>query len=111
MNRKKLIELIRYGRACPNEMDMFDSCYGCKYARVVDCDIERLADYLIAHGVTFVKSTNVFSNADRIRAMSDKELTDFICNLHYDCCECSFESNDEVCKLAYWLKQPAKEDK
>lgn len=63
MNRKKLIELIRYGRACPNEMDMFDSCYRCKYARVVDCDIERLADYLIAHGVTFAKDANVLTNA------------------------------------------------
>ena len=57
------------------------------------------------------------TNADRIRAMSDEELADFIdrcemsdidysktfcnlCNGQYECSQCRLE----------WLKQPAKEE-
>ena len=37
-----------------------------------------MARILIENGVTFGKDTNVLTKADRIRAMSDEELADFI---------------------------------
>lgn len=63
------------------------------------------------------KKKNVRTNADRIRAMSDEELADFIdrcemsdidysktfcnlCNGQYECSQCRLE----------WLKQPAEEE-
>ena len=52
-DREKLIELIRSGVACPIDRDPFgESCKGCPYEDVTDCDFERLADALIANGVT-----------------------------------------------------------
>lgn len=37
-------------------------------------NIKGLVERLIANGVTFAKDTDVLTNADRIRAMSDEEL-------------------------------------
>ena len=50
------------------------------------------------------------SNADRIRAMSDEELAEYLCGLTY-CCECEHRGtcNGEDGYLK-WLKQPAEED-
>lgn len=52
-DREKLIELIKNGRACPDALAPFDDeyCKRCKYLDDVDCDLSRLADYLIEHGV------------------------------------------------------------
>lgn len=54
------------------------------------------------------------SNADRIRAMSDEELAEFLANgiPHGDCCDCWLDSCTD-CKSDWlkWLKQPAKEVK
>ena len=73
---------------------------------------ERAADYLIANGVTFVTDTNVgdkpMTNADRIRAMSDRELAEFICK-HSDCGVCEF-GKPFRCLLSDWLKQPIGEE-
>ena len=54
--KEKLMELIEVGVACPDDRGPFDlDCRDCKYAEAQNCDIERLADYLIAHGVTVMK--------------------------------------------------------
>lgn len=52
--RDKLIELIEAGRGCPDDRAPFldEHCLVCRYYDEKDCDIARLADYLIAHGVT-----------------------------------------------------------
>ena len=60
------------------------------------------------------KGTNVLTNADRIRAMSDEELAEFLCdrtencNLGYcpgaDLCNCVDGKANGYLK---WLKQPA----
>lgn len=48
------------------------------------------------------------TNADRIRAMSDFELRQFICGSNR--CEICRWSAAHGCKLMEWLKQPAEED-
>lgn len=47
------------------------------------------------------------TNADRIRAMSDEELAEYLCGLTY-CCECEHRDtcNGEDGYLK-WLRQPA----
>ena len=55
------------------------------------------------------------SNADRIRAMSDEELADFIteakweCRNYRECKECPRYIGDCCLPLDEWLKQPAEE--
>ena len=52
------------------------------------------------------------TNADRIRAMSDEELTRWLLQFVIDCAEkttgeeCEFEDGSEA-ELQAWLKQPA----
>lgn len=48
-----------------------------------------------------------YSNADRIRAMSDEELKEFICSMS-QCKYCQFGSWGR-CELLKWLQQPAEE--
>ena len=55
-------------------------------------------------GVQFAPSTN----ADRIRAMCDEELKEFICSL-LQCEFCKLEGWGG-CELLEWLKQPAEEE-
>ena len=47
------------------------------------------------------------TNADRIRAMSDEELAQFICG-HSKCETCDWAG--WVCGLRDWLKEPCKEE-
>lgn len=54
-DRERLIELIDNGRGCPDGHDFFEVCDGCKYSASKHCDLERLADCLISHGVTVQK--------------------------------------------------------
>lgn len=56
-DREKLCELIEDGRMCPVDGNPFEEekCMSCKYREDRDCDITRLADYLIANGVTVQK--------------------------------------------------------
>ena len=53
------------------------------------------------------------TNADRIRAMSDEELVEFIKNIKVRAALCKAVGNndafEELCS-AEWLKQPAEED-
>jgi hypothetical protein len=49
------------------------------------------------------------TNADRIRAMTDEELKEFLCS--FTKCEvCQFEAWGG-CELLKWLQQPAEENK
>ena len=48
------------------------------------------------------------TNADRIRAMCDEELKEFICSI-LQCEFCKFEGWGG-CELLEWLKQPAEEE-
>ena len=60
--REKLIELVKNGQACPGGRDPFgEHCENCPYYESTRCDLERLADYLIANGVTFATDNNVGS--------------------------------------------------
>ena len=49
-----------------------------------------------------------YSNADRIRNMSDEELKKFICTM-FKCEFCDFELG-ERCGLLNWLQMPAEDD-
>lgn len=51
--RERLIELINEGQKCPGDRDPFGaSCEQCPYYSSNRCDIDRLADYLLANGVS-----------------------------------------------------------
>ena len=51
--KEKLVELIAEGRMCPVDGNPFEEegCLQCKYAKDKDCDLTRLADYLLKNGV------------------------------------------------------------
>ena len=60
------------------------------------------------------KKFNTKTNADRIRAMSDEELAEFIKHIKVRAAFCkAVKDNDafEALCSAEWLKQPAEEDK
>ena len=127
--RDKLIELIDDNKACP-----FDdlACCECEYSDITPCFAGRMADVLIANGVTFadVPDNNVgdkkpMTNADRIRAMSDEELADWfilresmrkmdrdmrVYGTHLP--ESIMRKFAEHTRIAWlnWLKQPAEVD-
>ena len=50
----------------------------------------------------------VLTRADKIRAMSDEELKEFICS-NSQCKFCKFEGWGR-CELLEWLQQPVKEN-
>lgn len=90
-------------------------CYGheeCEFNGNPEC---RLPDSMeCPHGVTADKPTN----ADRIRAMSDEELSKFLCEFRscdsdgYPCSGCKAE---RYCYAGHtgmedWLQQPAEEE-
>ena len=58
------------------------------------------------------KEKKIMTNADRIRAMSDEELVEFIKNIKVRAALCKAVKNndafEELCS-AEWLKQPAEE--
>ena len=57
----------------------------------------------------------IVTNADRIRAMSDEELAEWMCSLMTaECCDQRCPARD-ICNLGdnglvKWMKQPAEED-
>lgn len=56
-DREKLMNMIRIGRACPGDRDPFgEHCEACCYFDAKECDVERLADHLLANGVTVRKT-------------------------------------------------------
>ena len=60
------------------------------------------------------KDTNAPTNADRIRAMSDEELAEFIKHIKVRAALCKAVKNndafEELCS-AEWLQRPVEEDK
>ena len=60
------------------------------------------------------KNVGKMTNADRIRAMSDEELVEFIKNIKVRAALCKAVGNndafEELCS-AEWLQRPAEEDK
>ena len=77
-------------------------CYGLK--GICKCDILcRDCKFYDDSGGMEVKT-----NADRIRAMSDVELREFMCSIT-KCEVCRYE-NWGGCGLMEWLKQPVEED-
>ena len=85
--REKLIKLIENGVPCPDGRDPFgEYCDTCRYSESADCSNERLADYLIANGVTVHEWISV---DDRL---PEPEQEVFVCvrtkisNYRYVCC-------------------------
>lgn len=83
------------------------TCKQCKYITMCMEEADSLGqvfdtNYDGEHGCTdFVQ----FTNADRIRAMSDEELKAFVCSI-LQCEFCKFEGWGG-CELLEWLQQPA----
>ena len=56
------------------------------------------------------------TNADRIRAMSDEDLEDFLlteewmCDTYISCSECPLRGEKGCISILEWLKQPAEVD-
>lgn len=108
--RDKLIELIDNNKACPYDFP----CKECTYNDEPSCFSPRLADELIANGVTIGKDNNVITNGDRIRAMTDAELATWIMfNADGTCRFCKPEMRtSKRCNgcctngIIAWLKQP-----
>jgi hypothetical protein len=79
----------------------FDVCK--KHGCIVDFPVD---DGVCLH---FAKDTDVLTNADRIRAMSDEELAEF---LRWDVCV-KIKGDNRMCSgwcdecVLEWLKQPA----
>ena len=112
--RQKLVELLQNAKAAMKSENL-------------SCDIARnmfVVDFMMANGVTVQDRTEPMTNADRIRAMSDEEITEFVCrNGINTLCDiiCGGECNaiasfkksgDEACKeiVMNWLEQPVKEE-
>lgn len=82
------------------------------YFPIIDDSINPCAgcpDYEEPHGCKSNGGCGKHTNADRIRAMSDEELSEFLENPNgkpwYRCVECKWESCEECC--LEWLKQEA----
>lgn len=57
--KEKLMELINMGSGCPDGKDPFgDFCESCRYKESTMRQLESLADYLIANGVTVQGATD-----------------------------------------------------
>ena len=82
-------------QACP-----YNTLYGCKVKEYYAiCPITNMTKPITEYKMT---------NADRIRAMSDEELKEFICS-NSQCKFCKFEGCGR-CELLEWLQQPVKEN-
>ena len=106
--------------------DIITHCFGKHEPDPAWCEIKTLegtmianaGDYIIqgVHGEIYPCKADIFqktytedkpkTNADRIRAMSDEELKEFICSI-LKCEFCKFERWGG-CELLEWLKQPPK---
>ena len=70
----------------------------CKYCKA-DCALRG------EENVKECKGHIPMTNADRIRAMSDKELKEFLCSI-LKCEFCKFQGWGG-CELLHWLQKPA----
>ena len=79
---------------------------------VCECDI--LCDDCQHYDNTCGKKLQ--TNADRIRAMSDEDLEDFLlteewmCDTYISCSECPLRGEKGCISILEWLKQPVKEN-
>lgn len=75
-------------------------------------------EHKVTHWMPLPKPPGQMTNADRIRAMTDEELSKFLCDFRtgsageHHCAGCKAE---EYCRTGHngmieWLQQPAKED-
>ena len=78
-------------------------CSKCIHSCV--CKTADSCDGYVSGCEHFVPANWIPSNADCIRAMSDEELREFLCN-NTKCEVCKFELWGG-CNLRNWLKQPA----
>lgn len=90
-------------------------CKGCPaYAK---CTVTYRGSACSALRSTYGIDTDpeIITNADRIRAMSDEELAEWMCSLMTaECCDQRCPARD-ICNLGdnglvKWMKQPAEED-
>ena len=91
----------------------YDACKGILDAVGIEMDAEcQNQETLCGNFMSCNITKNIMTNADRIRAMTDEELEQFINNFII----CDIRTNDE-CKMSYcaccevcvmdWLKQPS----
>ena len=90
----------------------------CENCKITMCRAER--DDVIGCAEFVAKNTNVLTNADRIRAMSDEALTTFlnkiVVNHHIknadNCNHCPLKGAKpcDTAGIVDWLKQPAEEN-
>ena len=73
----------------------------CENCKITMCRAER--DDVIGCAEFDAKDTNVLTNADRIRAMSDEELATELLPLFEALCEDGIPSPEY---MRFWLKQP-----
>ena len=105
--REKLIELL--SKCFPKNITILS--YDDNFT--VNIKQGNIADYLIANGVTLATDNHVGdkTHADRIRAMSDEELAEFLyqcefCDLCNEGCDaCTYNGYCDK-RLLDWLKQP-----
>lgn len=78
----------------------------CKYPHTEDGECDKFCSF---------NTREVKTNADRIRAMSDEELAEFMChNVSNGTVNCAFCSANEFCHMGHngwldWLKQEAED--
>ena len=97
-------------------MIMVNNCGNCKHREVAGYE-EPCSSCRTTSGGTPTKweqQNATKTNADRVRAMSDEELCDFLYSYKFfemckeGCGECSYQG-ECVRRLMEWLKQPAEE--
>lgn len=93
---------------------MIDSiCNDC--AKRTRCDMAEIGRSPLAISTCYCYEKGNPSNADRIRAMSDEELAEFMChNVSNGTVNCAFCSAEEFCRMGHngwleWLKQEVTE--
>ena len=109
MTREKAIECLRKNRPISDPRPC-----GMELCDAVDMAISALRQQEHFRDLTKkVEPPKPPTNADRIRAMSDEELVEFIKNIKVRAALCKAVKNndafEELCS-AEWLQQPAEED-
>lgn len=90
------------------------NCRECKYGS--ECNTANAHGYKVGFCSQYTQKTKAQTNADRIRSMTDEELSSWI-NDHADCtCRCEAwkdgcMDSDSTCMAAWleWLKEDVKD--
>ena len=92
--------MIELCKTCKHKEILYNGIVGCIF---MDADCKKGEKY------------EPYTNADRIRAMSDDELAEFLYDCEFlhickeGCGECHYNGECEK-RIAEWLKQPAEEE-